>query len=205
MNIYLVRHGKDYDDYRGGWSDLGLIEEGIQQAKLLGNHLHKNREKFKIDTLISSDLRRTVETTEGIQLNFDIPSQFSSDWREINNGELAGMLNSVALKKYPGLFFNTLRMDEQYPGGESPLEFYNRIKKSFDDLCTKIINGETGPNVLLVTHGGVIDVLYHIINGVEWTNKSKALCKTTNTGMHIITYTPEGWKIIESNNVDHLK
>lgn len=31
MNIYLVRHGKDYAEYLGGWSDLGLIEEGIHQ------------------------------------------------------------------------------------------------------------------------------------------------------------------------------
>lgn len=28
MIIYLVRHGKDDDNYRSGWSDLGLVEEG---------------------------------------------------------------------------------------------------------------------------------------------------------------------------------
>lgn len=115
------------------------------------------------------------------------------------------MLNSEALEKYPGLFFNTLRMDEQYPGGESPIEFYNRIKKSYDELCNEIINGEIGPNVMLVTHGGVINVIYHIVNGLEWTNKSSGLCKAVNTGMHIIKYTTEGWKIFESNNIDHLK
>lgn len=29
MIIYLVRHGKDDDNYRSGWSNLGLVEEGI--------------------------------------------------------------------------------------------------------------------------------------------------------------------------------
>lgn len=205
MIIYLIRHGKDDDDYRGGWSDLGLVEEGINQSKLLAEYLHKNKEKYKIDTLISSDLKRTVETTQEIQVKLDISSQFSSEWREINNGVLAGMLNSEALEKYPGLFFNTLRMDEQYPGGESPIEFYNRIKKSYNELCNRIVNGKIGPNVMLVTHGGVINIIYHIINGLEWTNKSGALCKSTNTGMHIIKYTSEGWNVITSNNIDHLK
>ncbi|WP_346916614.1 histidine phosphatase family protein [Clostridium sp.] len=35
----MVRHGMDNDNYRGGWSDLGLIEEGIEQAKLLAKYL----------------------------------------------------------------------------------------------------------------------------------------------------------------------
>lgn len=205
MIIYLIRHGKDDDNYRGGWSDLGLVEEGINQSKLLADYLHKNKEKYKIDTLISSDLKRTVETTQEIQAKFDISPQFSSEWRETNNGVLAGMLSSEALQRYPGVFFRTLRMDEQYTGGESPIEFYNRIKKSYNELCNRIINGEIGPNVMLVTHGGVINIIYHIVNGLEWTNKSGALCKSTNTGMHIIKYTSEGWKVIESNNIEHLK
>lgn len=204
MVIYLIRHGKDDDSYRGGWSDLGLVEEGINQSKLLAEHLYKNKEKYNIDTLISSDLRRTVETVKGIEEKLGIPAQFSSEWRETNNGLLAGMLNSEALEKYPGLFFSSLRMDEQYPGGESPLEFYNRIKDSYNNLCNRIINGEIGPNVMLVTHSGVINIIYHIVNGLEWSNKSGPLCKFTNTGMHIIEHTSEGWKVSVSNNVEHL-
>lgn len=33
MIIYLVRHGIDEDKYRGGWSNLGIKEEGIEQSK----------------------------------------------------------------------------------------------------------------------------------------------------------------------------
>lgn len=33
MAIYLVRHAQDDEEVRGGWSQLGLIEEGFQQAK----------------------------------------------------------------------------------------------------------------------------------------------------------------------------
>lgn len=62
MIIYLVRHGKDYEEYRGRWSNLGLIEEGINQSKKLAEHLYNNKDKYNINTLISSDLKRTVET-----------------------------------------------------------------------------------------------------------------------------------------------
>lgn len=204
MVIYLVRHGKDYEDYRGGWSNLGLIEEGINQSKKLAEHLYNNKDKYNINTLISSDLKRTVETVNSISSKFNMPVKFCEDWREINNGVLAGMLNTEALEKYPGLYFNTLQMDEQYPSGESPLEFYSRIKNAYKKLCDKMINGEIGPNVVLVTHGGVIEIIYYIINGLEWTNKSDKLSKTSNTGIHKIEYISSNWKIIDSNNVEHL-
>ena len=204
MVIYLVRHGKDYEDYRGGWSNLGLIQDGINQSKKLAEHLYDNKDKYNINTLISSDLKRTVETVNEISLKFNMPVKFCKDWREINNGVLAGMLNTEALEKYPGLYFNTLQMDEQYPSGESPLEFYCRIKNAYKKLCDKIINGEIGPNVVLVTHGGVIEIIYYIINGLEWTNKSDKLSKTSNTGIHKIEYISGKWNIIDSNNVEHL-
>jgi len=204
MNIYLIRHGKDCANHRGGWSDLGLIEEGLNQVKLLGEYLYKNNEKYKVDTLISSDLRRVVETTQEIEKKIGVSAEFSSEWREMNNGLLAGMLNSEALEKYPGLFFNTLEMDEQYPGGESPIEFYERIEETFNKLCNSIVKGEVGPNVMVVTHSGVINIIYHIVNGLKWTNKCDSLCKITTTGIHEIVYGVDGWKVIQSNNIEHL-
>lgn len=205
MIIYLIRHGMDDENYRGGWSNLGLVEEGVNQSKLLAEYLYENKEKYNITTLISSDLRRAVETTKEIEEKLNVSTKFSSEWREINNGAVAGMLNTEALQKFPGLFFNTLKMDEQYPNGESPIEFYNRIKEAWHKLCNRIINSEIGPNVMLVTHGGVINIIYYIINGIEWTNKCAPLSKLTTTGMHIIEYGTDGWKITKSNNIEHLK
>lgn len=145
-----------------------------------------------------------METTKEIEVKLNISAEYSEEWRENNNGVLAGMLNSEALQKYPGLFFNTLRMDERYPDGESPIEFYNRIKETYYRLCNRIINNEIGPNVMIVTHGGVINIIYHIIKGVEWNNKCVSLCKMTTTGIHKIEYDIDAWKISESNVIEHL-
>jgi len=205
MIIYLVRHGKDDDNYRGGWSNLGLVEEGVNQSKILAEYLYKNKEKYNINTLISSDLRRAVETMAEISVKFNIPVKFRSEWRENNNGILGGMLNTEALQKYPGLFFNSLQMDERYPSGESPIEFYNRIKNAYEKLCAEMINGEIDLNVMLVTHGGVINIIYYIINGLTWTNKCATFCKLSNTSIHTIEYISGRWKITDSNNIEHLQ
>ena len=60
-------------------------------------------------------------------------------------------------------------------------------------------------NIMIVTHGGVIEVLYYILNGCEWTNKSPNLCKTSATGIHIIEHIDGNWKIVMSNNIEHLQ
>lgn len=204
MIIYLVRHGKDDDNYRGGWSKLGLVEEGRNQSKVLAEYLYNNRDKYNINTLISSDLRRAVETTNEISVKLNVFVKFCEEWRENNNGVLAGMLNTEAIEKYPDLFFSKLQMNERYPNGESPIEFYCRIKNAYRKLCDDMLNGEIGPNVMLVTHGGVINIIYYIINGLKWTNKSSKLCDLSNTGIHTIEYISGDWKITDSNNIEHL-
>ncbi|MBP1917458.1 putative phosphoglycerate mutase [Lederbergia galactosidilyticus] len=91
MTIYLVRHGKDEEGFRGGWSKRGLIEEGFQQSKKLGDYLKEHELEFNIKRIISSDLRRAMETAKPIANRLQLPLEQSKDWRETNNGVLAGM------------------------------------------------------------------------------------------------------------------
>ena len=46
MKLYFIRHGKDDERYRGGWSDLGLIEEGEKQASQLAYFLKENQQEY---------------------------------------------------------------------------------------------------------------------------------------------------------------
>lgn len=170
MNCYLVRHGKDDDSVRGGWCDVPLTEEGIEQVKALANSLASDPQK-NIVQIFSSDLLRAKQTTEIISKKLEVPAVYLPQFREANNGTLAGMKNTEALKKYPGLFWNTLDWDECYPEGESPHAFYDRVRNAWDALVDRI-HDQDG-DVILVTHGGVINVILHIINGSEYSNKTK--------------------------------
>ena len=112
MNIYFVRHGDDDEKYRGGWSELPLIQVGIDKANKLGKYFKKNLNKYNFEKIISSDLTRTKMTAEIINTYLDLPLTMDDRLRENNNGKLAGMLNSEAIKKYPNCFFGSLEYDD---------------------------------------------------------------------------------------------
>ena len=183
MNVIFVRHGKDDDRYRGGWSSLDLIPEGVEQAKQLAKHLKENNHIYQIAHIVSSDLTRTLTTANIISRELCLPFQKECQIRETNNGDLAGMLNETALKQYPGLFFSSLEMDEAYPNGESPKDFYLRIKKWFSDFTSNYCNVKG--NILVITHSGVINVVYHLVKEIEWTNKGR-MFKVGNCSVHVL-------------------
>lgn len=181
--LIFVRHGKDDERYRGGWSNFGLTAEGIEQSKKLAKYLKENNSFYEIDRIISSDLPRVTETADYLAKELGLPVEKEESLREINNGDLSGMLNEEALAKYPGLFFRTLQMDEPYPNGESPNDYYVRVKKWFDCFVKRC--QESNENILIVTHGGVVNIIYHIVKKLEWNNKNKAF-KVTNGSIHIL-------------------
>lgn len=170
MNILFVRHGKDSDQHRGGWSQLDLLPEGKREAEALADHLVRHKEDYHFTKIITSDLKRAETTATILAETLQLPLEKESTLRETNNGDLAGMLNSEADQKFPHLYFRSLAMDEHYPNGESPREFYQRIKTWFQRFLQE--NNNSDETQIVVTHGGVINIIYHLVNQIEWTNKS---------------------------------
>ena len=170
MNLLFVRHGKDSDQHRGGWSQLDLLPEGKRKAKMLADYLERHKENYHFKKIITSDLKRAETTAIILAKALQLPLEKESNLRETNNGDLAGMLNSEADQKFPHLYFRSLAMDEHYPNGESPREFYQRIKTWFQRFLQE--NDDSDETQIVVTHGGVINIIYHLVNQIEWTNKS---------------------------------
>ena len=170
MNILFVRHGKDSGQHRGGWSQLDLLPEGKREAEALADYLAQHKEDYHFTKIITSDLKRAETTATILAETIQLPLEKERDLRETNNGDLAGMLNSEADQKFPRLYFRSLAMDEHYPNGESPREFYQRIKTWFELFLKE--NHNSDETQIVVTHGGVINIIYHLVNQIEWTNKS---------------------------------
>lgn len=170
MNLLFVRHGKDSDQHRGGWSQLDLLPEGKREAKELADYLVRYKEDYHFTKMITSDLKRAETTATILAEALQLPLEKESALRETNNGDLAGMLNSGADQKFPRLYFRSFAMDEHYPNGESPREFYQRIKTWFQRFLQE--NDDSDEIQIVVTHGGVINIIYHLVNQIEWTNKS---------------------------------
>ncbi len=167
MTVYLIRHGPDDNSIRGGWSNHPLTKEGVAQSerlaqKLLGLPCDAER-------IVASDLLRARQTAEILAQRLNLAIEYTSDFREVNNGCLAGMDQKLAEERYPGLYWKNLAWDQCYPNGESPRAFYERVKGAWDHLIRT-----THGSMILVTHGGVINVVLHLVKGVPYSNKNTA-------------------------------
>ena len=161
--IYLMRHGADPTNRYGGWSTYGLTEKGREQV-----HAAKERLRNKgITQIYSSDLVRAKETAEIVADELSLKITYLPQFRESNNGLLAGMLKSEAVNKYPGVYWNALGWTEAWPAGESPEQFFHRIQRAWYDFKKQVGNN----NVLLVSHGGVMNIILCLENGIPYTNK----------------------------------
>lgn len=170
MTIYLIRHGKDDDTVRGGWSGHGLSPAGVKQVRALAEEIAAAN--IKADCIYSSDIRRAAETAEILSCRLGCPIEYIPGLREVDNGALAGMKNDLADEKYPGLYWSALAYDERYPNGESPKMFYDRIKTAWSELKSRKSERAAG-DALLVTHGGVIEAILCMENNLAFSNKTK--------------------------------
>ncbi|MBQ6183665.1 MAG: histidine phosphatase family protein [Clostridia bacterium] len=165
--IYLLRHGADDDMRLGGWSDAGLSFVGIEQIRRASEKLSSG--DYNIQYIFSSDLPRAKESAVIIAEKLGLHVTFIKDFRETNNGDLAGISKEKFQSDYPGLFYSSLEWNQRYPNGESPVMFFTRIKNAWYSLLREA--GALSGNTLLVTHGGVIDVILCLENGEAYTNK----------------------------------
>ena len=127
MKIWLIRHGTEDGSVRGGWSKTSLTEEGRAQSLTAAERLAKEPDA-DIARIFSSDLLRAAQTARIISDRLSVPVAYLPQFREVNNGVLAGMANERADKEYPGLYWRTLDFDEHYPGGESPHELSDNFQ-----------------------------------------------------------------------------
>lgn len=171
--IYLIRHGLDDENYIGGWSNVDLTDEGVNQIKKSVNYIVDK--KLDINNIISSDIKRAVSTTNIIKEKIDINVIYTSDLRELDKGIYTGLHKSVlqneeleVIKKY--------KIYDRYPCGESMIDLYERMKK----YLVKLRNVD---NTLLVTHRGVINMFYYLLLDID-LDMDKEKFNVTHASIH---------------------
>ena len=153
--IYLMRHGQDDENYIGGWSDVSLLSEGIVQVNESAKWIKDN---LDIKLILCSDVKRAVETAQIVSNVLDMSYIQTSELREQSKGKLNGMLRTEAVKKYRGLLSN-VTVDTVYPEGESLRDLYNKMLIYIEKIR------EMEDDTLLITHRGVINMIYYILYG----------------------------------------
>jgi probable phosphoglycerate mutase len=164
--VLLVRHGETDWNRAGriqGWAPTALTDRGREQARRLGRHLAAN---YDIDRVVSSDLRRTRETTALLrEQGVDPDPAFRSAWRERNFGHLQGLTAEELFEQFPeyAATSGAFAARTQPPGGERLLDLYERVVADWERVC----DGAAGETVLVVTHGGPIYVTLGHVRGMD--------------------------------------
>lgn len=167
MKLLIVRHGKtewNIQKKLQGKADIELSEEGRFQAK----ETSKLLEGEKIDLIISSPLKRAVQTAEIINENRKIPMIIDDRISERNFGVYEGRdvttfdFNEFWSFKYP----------KDFEGAETLKDFFERVYKFLDELKEKYKD----KRILLVTHGGVSIPVNCYFNGIPDEDNIFFLC-----------------------------
>lgn len=147
--IYFMRHGLDDERFIGGWSDVSLTKEGIDQVKKASIFIKNN---LDIKSIYSSDIRRAYESAKILSCTINKPISLSSKLRELNKGIFNGKIKTGE--------FVVKDIYSKYPEGESFNEFFDRIKRDLDYILSL-------EDSIVVTHRGVINAIYYILNDKE--------------------------------------
>lgn len=149
--VFLVRHGEvSYfaDDGRPYRPDtVPLNEEGRTQALALAELLGS----VPLDRVISSTLRRSVETAEVLAAARGLAVQTYEDLREIRPGRLADIPPDTIQQAFVGAFSGDLGRDSRFLGGETFGSLEDRVLACFDRLLAE----DNWRTALVVAHGGV--------------------------------------------------
>jgi len=170
--IYLVRHGLDDERYIGGYSDVSLIQEGIEQVEKTRDYIQKNELLFK--RIYSSDIKRAKETTSIINEKFNKEVIYLKELREQDKGLLTGLEKELAYQQYKE-FKNVIDIKTRYPNGESLQDLYNRVNQFLRNL--------TEDDLLFVTHRGVINMIYYILTNIP-LDMEKEKFNVTHASIH---------------------
>ena len=172
IDIVFETHQWSEDNERGiasGWLPGRLSGQGRADAVALG----ERRRDDGFAAVLTSDLRRAVETAELAFGSTDVPVLHDWRLRECDygrwNGRPAAEVHGDRLA----------HLDEPYPGGESWRQAVDRVRWVLDDLPLRW----EGRRVLVIGHVATRWALDHVLDGVRLEELVAA----------DFAWRPEGW------------
>jgi probable phosphoglycerate mutase len=197
----LVRHGEttwNVDRRIQGQQDVALNEHGLLQARataqaLLGAH---------IDAIYSSDLARAWVTAGRIAVPRGQAVMPEPALRERHYGAFQCLTYAEAEARHPAEFhrFEAREADAAFPGGtgESLAALDARVWGLVEALRAR----HAGHTVLLVTHGGVLDVVVRRVRKLGLAGRRDF--EISNCALNWIVHDEAGWRVDSWGDVAHL-
>lgn len=196
----IVRHGEtDWNAERRlqGHIDIGLNANGLRQAEAAAWGLQPHG----FDACYCSDLLRTQETAAAIAVVTGLRPGLEPGLRERHFGVFQGRTAAEVARDFPADYAAYVRRDVDHPfdDGESLRAFDLRIAITLEKLATR----HPGQTVLLVAHGGVLDVIYRRAHGRSLSGPRDF--PIPNAALNWVSIGAEGWRVEVWGDQRHLQ
>jgi len=177
--LLFIRHGlTDWNlELRfQGQTDIPLNAAGHAQAARLAARLAAKPH----DALFCSDLVRARQTAAPLASAWQQSAVALPGLREQHFGVLEGLTAEDIEAQHPVLWQRWLEADADFepPGGESQRRFHARVLDAVRELAAQV----GGQRVAVVTHGGVLDMLWRSAHGLPLAGHRA--CDIPNTGLN---------------------
>jgi probable phosphoglycerate mutase len=205
--LLLVRHGESLatiNEVVGGrLGCTGLSELGRQQSARLRDRLDAGHEP-KVDVVYASPLRRAAETAEIAAAGLGLDIVYDDDLEEHRPGEADGVTWSDVELRFGVYIPERHPHARMAPGAETLAEFHHRVNSTIH----RLVEAHAGQTVLVVCHGGVIDMVFRAMLGVShrpqydlWTTNAAI---TEFEATHPAAELPHRWRLRRYNDAAHL-
>lgn len=197
--LCMVRHGEtEWNAHRRiqGQIDIPLNAVGRVQAAATAAGMAGRR----FDAIYSSDLARTWQTAQPIAAALALPLRAAPGLRERHYGCMQGHTGEEARRRHPAVHaaYAARALDHDLDGGESLAGFADRVVAVLKELA----EAHRGGTLLLVTHGGVLDVAYRMATGRDLVARRDF--PVANAALNWIEYREAAWHLTAWNEQAHL-
>jgi len=197
--LIVIRHGEtewNREKRMQGTTDTQLSDVGLSQAQALGRRLAAR--PFR--ALYSSDLSRARDTARAIAEHTGIEIVADPRLQERRFGIFEGLVAAEIVSRYPEEHarFSSRDPDYEVPGGESARSFTRRCLGCLAEIADRHRGGE----VVVVTHGLVLDALYRAANGLD--HGAPRPLPLINASINLFGYAAGAWRMELWGDVSHL-
>ena len=197
--IIAIRHGEtawNVDTRIQGHLDIPLNDTGLWQARQVARALAGE----PLSAIYASDLQRAHTTARAIAEVTGAPLVPEPALRERSFGELEGRTFAEIEAELPEQARRWRQRDPHFApeGGETLVQLRERIAATTHRLAAL----HTGGLVVLVAHGGVLDVLYRLATGQEL--QTPRTWQLSNAAINRLLWTPEGLTLVGWADTQHL-
>lgn len=198
--IIAVRHGEtdwNVETRIQGNLDIGLNEKGQWQARRLSMALAARE---PIAAIYSSDLLRARDTARAIADATQRPLHLVAGLRERGFGLFQGKTYAEVEAQHPEEALRWRKRDPEWapPQGESLMALRERVLDTARTLAARHLDEQ----IVLVAHGGVMDMLYRAATGMGL--QAPRTWNLGNAAANRLLWSSEGFTLVGWSDTSHL-